>query len=185
MQTAISDDMFSPEVIADPYPYYDRLREEDPVHWNEKVPDVDYQPHRRFDLDDQASRVCFPAPCSETTPRLRIRRSMNRTWASMMILFACIRPTVHPARPPRTPGNAKGGPQLLHSQVHGGVASLHQKRHNPPSGPVQDKGHMDVMRDLATPLPVLGIAEMMGVPPKTGGTSAAGGKTALHRPRRT
>jgi cytochrome P450 len=28
----------------------------------------------------------------------------------------------------------------------------------------EDKGHMDVMRDLATPLPVLVIAEMMGVP---------------------
>ena len=29
---------------------------------------------------------------------------------------------------------------------------------------VEDKGRMDVMRDLATPLPVLVIAEMMGVP---------------------
>jgi cytochrome P450 len=28
----------------------------------------------------------------------------------------------------------------------------------------EEKGHMDVMRDLATPLPVLVIAEMMGVP---------------------
>ena len=34
---------------------------------------------------------------------------------------------------------------------------------------VQDKGHMDVMRDLATPLPVLVIAEMMGVPPQDRG----------------
>ena len=36
MVTAIDDDMFSPEVISDPYTYYGRLREEDPVHWNEK-----------------------------------------------------------------------------------------------------------------------------------------------------
>ena len=34
--TAINDDMFSEDVIADPYPYYGRLRAEDPVHWNEK-----------------------------------------------------------------------------------------------------------------------------------------------------
>src|SRR5947207_9688592 len=33
---AINDDMFTEDVIADPYAYYGRLREEDPVHWNEK-----------------------------------------------------------------------------------------------------------------------------------------------------
>src|ERR671939_440103 len=35
MFTAIRDDMFTPDVIADPYTYYGHLREEDPVHWNE------------------------------------------------------------------------------------------------------------------------------------------------------
>src|SRR5438105_8015421 len=34
--TAISDDMFTEDVIANPYTYYGRLRAEDPVHWNEK-----------------------------------------------------------------------------------------------------------------------------------------------------
>ena len=36
MITAMSDDMFTPEVIDDPYTYYGQLREEDPIHWNEK-----------------------------------------------------------------------------------------------------------------------------------------------------
>src|SRR5262245_64399811 len=31
---AINDDMFTADVIADPYSYYGRLREDDPVHWN-------------------------------------------------------------------------------------------------------------------------------------------------------
>ena len=35
MTTAIRDDMFTPDVIADPYGYYGRLRDEDPVHWND------------------------------------------------------------------------------------------------------------------------------------------------------
>ncbi|MCI0902814.1 MAG: cytochrome P450, partial [Chloroflexi bacterium] len=35
MVTTINDDMFSPEVIQDPYRYYGRIRDEDPVHWNE------------------------------------------------------------------------------------------------------------------------------------------------------
>lgn len=36
MVTAINDDMFAGEAIADPYTYYGRLRVEDPAHWNEK-----------------------------------------------------------------------------------------------------------------------------------------------------
>jgi cytochrome P450 len=32
----IDDDLFAPALIADPFPYYDRLREVDPVHWNEQ-----------------------------------------------------------------------------------------------------------------------------------------------------
>jgi cytochrome P450 len=34
--SAFQDDMFTSDVIADPYTYYGRLRNEDPVHWNEK-----------------------------------------------------------------------------------------------------------------------------------------------------
>lgn len=33
----ISDDMLSPEAIKDPESFFGRLREEDPVHWNEKL----------------------------------------------------------------------------------------------------------------------------------------------------
>ena len=36
MATVVQDDMFTPDVIADPYAYYGRLRDEDPVHWNER-----------------------------------------------------------------------------------------------------------------------------------------------------
>jgi cytochrome P450 len=34
-QVRIQDDMFTRDVIADPYAYYGSLRDEDPVHWNE------------------------------------------------------------------------------------------------------------------------------------------------------
>ena len=35
MRTAINENMFTPDVIADPYAYYGRLRDEVPVYWNE------------------------------------------------------------------------------------------------------------------------------------------------------
>ena len=39
MATAAADpeDLFAPEVIADPYTYFGRLRETDPVHWNPRA----------------------------------------------------------------------------------------------------------------------------------------------------
>ncbi len=36
MVTLVDDDMFAAEAIADPYSYYERIRDEDPVYWNEK-----------------------------------------------------------------------------------------------------------------------------------------------------
>ena len=35
MVTSIKDDMFTGEAIADPYSYYGKIRDEDPVYWNE------------------------------------------------------------------------------------------------------------------------------------------------------
>lgn len=35
MAAAVHDDMFTSDVIADPNRYYGRLRDEDPVHWND------------------------------------------------------------------------------------------------------------------------------------------------------
>jgi len=37
MATQIPTDMFTRDVIADPYSYYGRLRQEDPIHWNERM----------------------------------------------------------------------------------------------------------------------------------------------------
>jgi len=35
MATAIQDNLFTAEVVQEPYEYFDRVREEDPVHGNE------------------------------------------------------------------------------------------------------------------------------------------------------
>ena len=35
MVTTFNENLFSPEVIQDPYSYFGRMREEDPVHWND------------------------------------------------------------------------------------------------------------------------------------------------------
>ena len=39
MVTAIDDNLFAPEIIADPYSYFGRLREQDPAHWRQGLND--------------------------------------------------------------------------------------------------------------------------------------------------
>ncbi len=34
MSAELQDNLFAPEVIANPYDYYGRVREQDPVRWN-------------------------------------------------------------------------------------------------------------------------------------------------------
>jgi hypothetical protein len=36
MVTAVNDYIFSHDFMSDPYTYFAQLRENDPVHWNEK-----------------------------------------------------------------------------------------------------------------------------------------------------
>ena len=37
LAAADPEDLFAPEVIADPYTYFGNLRETDPVHWNPRA----------------------------------------------------------------------------------------------------------------------------------------------------
>jgi len=85
----------------------------------------------------------------------------------------------------RSPGDAQGGARLFHAEIAGEWRPFVQKAVKELLDAAEKKGRMDVMRDLATPLPVLVIAEMMGVrgsgPWLYPGT---GRKASLYRSRR-
>ena len=81
MVTAINDDLFSPSVVNDPYTYFSQLRDEDPVHWNEK--------YELWIVSRYADLVWvtrhpefFSSEWRKRIPGLPIRRSMNPTWVS-------------------------------------------------------------------------------------------------------
>ena len=169
MQTAISDDMFSPEVIADPYPYYDRLREEDPVHWNEKyqtwiisrIDDLTWMTRHHELFSSAVFRDDPKAPYPEIDESdMGIYDDIVRLYQANQFIqhdrpeHLEMRKVVHSYFTPKSMEEWR--PFIKNAITH----LLDQ---------VQDKGHMDVMRDLATPLPVLVIAEMMGVPPQDRG----------------
>jgi len=160
---AINDDMFSEDVIADPYAYYGRLREEDPVHWNEKYAlwvltrhdDVVWMT-RHHELFSNAVFKNDPLPAypdiNESDQGLY--EYVRDYQADQFIqhdrpVHLEMRKVVHGYFTPRSMESWR--PFVINA-----VKELLDA--------AEEKGRMDVMKDLATPLPVLVIAQMMGVP---------------------
>jgi len=162
--TLIQDDMFTPDVIADPYSYYGQIRDEDPVHWNEKY---ELWAVTRYDDLTWLTRhhELFSSAVFKNDPRppypdidesdLGLYEYVKNYQADQFIQHDRpehleMRRILHSFFTPRSM-------ESWRPFVRAAVKELLDA--------AEEKGEMDVMRDLATPLPVLVIAEMMGVPP--------------------
>jgi len=163
MTTAIRDDMFTPDVIADPYAYYGRLREEDPVHWNDayalwvmtRHDDVTWMT-RHNELFSSAVFKNDPRPAYPAIDEsdLGLYEYVRNYQADQFIQHdrpehLDMRKIVHGYFTPKAMESWR--PFVVNA-----VKELLDA--------AEEKGSMDVMRELATPLPVLVIAQMMGVP---------------------
>jgi len=163
MTTAIRDDMFTPDVIADPYGYYGRLRHEDPVHWNDtyalwvltRHDDVTWMT-RHNELFSSAVFKNDPKPAYPAIDEsdLGLYEYVRNYQADQFIQHdrpehLDMRKIVHGYFTPKAMESWR--PFVVNA-----VKELLDA--------AEEKGSMDVMRDLATPLPVLVIAQMMGVP---------------------
>jgi cytochrome P450 len=163
MVTAVQDDMFTPEVIADPYAYYGRLRDEDPVHWNDayalwvltRHDDVTWMT-RHNELFSSAVFKNDPKPAYPAIDEsdLGLYEYVRNYQADQFIQHdrpehLDMRKIVHGYFTPKAMESWR--PFVVNA-----VKELLDE--------AEKKGSMDVMRDLATPLPVLVIAQMMGVP---------------------
>jgi cytochrome P450 len=163
MFTAIQNDMFTPDVIADPYTYYGRLREEDPVRWNElyelwvitRHDDLVWltRHHELFSSAVFRNDPRPPYPAIDESD-LGLYEYVRNYQADQFIQHDRpehleMRKVVHGYFTPRSM-------EAWRPFVQSAVKELLDA--------AEEKGHMDVMKDLATPLPVLVIAQMMGVP---------------------
>ena len=163
MVAAIQDDMFTPEIIADPYSYYGRLRDEDPVHWNDAYALWVITRH-----DDLVWLTRHHELFSSAVFKNDPRPPYPDIDESDLGLYDYVR-------------NYQGDQFIQHDRpehlemrrvVHGYFTPKSMEAWRPfvqkavkeLLDAAEEKGSMDVMRDLATPLPVLVIAQMMGVP---------------------
>jgi cytochrome P450 PksS len=163
MRTAIHDDLFTPEVIADPYAYFDRLREEDPVHWNAK-----YAVWLVTRYDDVVwvlrHQELFSSEVAKRDPRepyppiqasdLEMYNFVRAFFGDFFIqhdrpAHTEMRKVVHGYFTPKSMGQWR-------SLVQSAITDLLDE--------AEAQGRMDVMRDFATPLPLLVIAQMLGMP---------------------
>jgi len=165
VQDKIQDNLFTPEVIADPYAYYGRLREEDPIHWNEAYELWVVTRHddltwltRHHELFSSAvfkndPRPAYP-PIGESDLGLY---DYVRSYQGDQFIqhdrpeHLEMRKIVHTYFTPKAM-------ETWRPFVRDAVKELLDA--------AEAKGSMDVMKDLATPLPVMVIAQMMGVPPE-------------------
>jgi cytochrome P450 len=163
MVTTVQDDMFTRDVIADPYTYYGRLRDEDPVHWNDtyalwvitRHDDVTWMT-RHNELFSSAVFKNDPKPAYPAIDEsdLGLYEYVRNYQADQFIQHdrpehLDMRKIVHGYFTPKAMESWR--PFVVNA-----VKELLDA--------AEEKGSMDVMRDLATPLPVLVIAQMMGVP---------------------
>ena len=155
--------LLSPEFFANPYPVYDQLRTEDPVHWCEQwncwiisryddVIDLLRQDGRRFSVVGQFGSYLNALP--ET---VRPRFQPLELHFSIGLLHSDppehsrLRSLIHRAFTPRVV-------ERMRQRIEGTVNRLLDA--------VQDAGRMDVVRDFAFDLPAIITAEVVGMPPE-------------------
>lgn len=164
----IQDDMFTPDVIADPYAYYGRLRDQDPVHWNESYALWVITRH-----DDLVWLTRHHELFSSAVFKNDPRPPYPDIDESDLGLYEYVRnyqgeQFIQHDRPQhlemRRVMHSYFTPKQMEAWRPFVVAAVKELL-----DAAEAKGEMDVMRDLATPLPVLVIAQMMGVPPEERG----------------
>jgi len=147
--------LLDPEVLANPYPLYHRLRREDPVHWDPFLHAwvvTRYEDVVRVLREFSASRT--PTPEQLTAMGLSALNPIAQVMVKQMLFLD---PPAHTRI--RGLASAAFTPQRverLRSHIRDIVRSLLET--------VESQSRMDVIGDLAEPLPCIVTAEMMGVP---------------------
>ena len=148
--------LLDPEVLANPYPLYHRLRAESPVHWDPLLRvwvATRYDDVVRVLRDFSAERT--PTPEQLTAMGIPALNPVAQVMVKQMLFL-------DPPSHTRIRGLAF---RRIHTSPRGGVADAypgHCEEHL--LEPVAVAGRMDLIADLAEPLPCIVTAEMLGVP---------------------
>ncbi len=157
----VQDDLLAPEVLRDPYAYFARLRQLDPVHWNDRwggwlVTRYDHVV-RAFRDPARLSSDRMAHFQQELSPHDQERLHVLIRYFSRWLVFTDppyhtrVRMLVNKAFTPTSV-------ERLRPRVRAIVSELQDR--------VEHRGHMEFIRDFAFHLPVIVISEYLGVPPQ-------------------
>jgi len=147
--------LLDPEVLANPYPLFRRLRTEDPVHWDVFL--HTWVVTRYVDVLEVLHR--FSANRTHTPAKLSAMGlgDMSPLAQLMVKMMLFMDPPEH-SRLRSLASSAFTPARVAVLRVH--IREIVKRLLDE----VQDKGEMDVIRDLGDPLPAIVTTEMLGVP---------------------
>ncbi len=163
MVTAINNDMFTGEAISDPYSYYGKIRDEDPVYWNElyelwvvtKHSDLVWMTrhHELFSSEfwQRDKRSPYPEIDESDMGLYQYMKEFFMDWFIQQDrpVHTDQRMVVHKWFNPKSM-------EMWRPMVQQVIKDMLDE--------ADQNGKMDVMKDFATPLPLFIIAQMMGMP---------------------
>jgi len=151
----------SPEVWGDPHPYFDELRESDPVSWNTwwngwvftRFEDVDYLLRRSENL---SANTVAPARAQASPEQLRLRETTFRILGSWLVLndapvHTRLRKLVNKAFTPAMVARLKPGIEEKATELLDAM---------------ENKESPDIIADYSHPLTLSVISRMLGIPPE-------------------
>ncbi|MGC2473052.1 MAG: cytochrome P450 [Candidatus Sulfotelmatobacter sp.] len=147
--------LLDPEVLANPYPLFRRLRTEDPVHWDVFL--HTWVVTRYVDVLEVLHK--FSADRTHTPAKLAAMGlgDMSPIAQLMVKQMLFMDPPAHTRlRSLASQAFSPARVAVLRTHIRDIVKRLLDD--------VQDKGEMDIIRDLGDPLPAIVTAEMLGVP---------------------
>ena len=161
MEVRIEDDLLGAEAVRDPYAYFGRLRDTEPVTYNERYRSWVVTSHRHCAAafkdprvsSDRISPFVASKLDGDTDPRLRATFDVLADW----LVFkdppdhTRLRRLVHRAFTPRSVEKMRVRVEELAEELLDGIVR---------------EGRSDLLHAFAYPLPAIVIAEMLGVPPE-------------------
>jgi len=148
--------LLDPAVLANPYPLFRRLQTEDPVHWDAFL--HTWVVTRYVDVLEVLHK--FSANRTHTPERLEAMGLSQMTPLAQLMVkqMLFMDPPAHTRlRSLASQAFSPARVAVLRSHIREIVNRLLED--------VQSRGQMDLIRDLAEPLPAIVTAEMLGVPP--------------------
>ncbi len=151
-------DLFAPEFIANPYPLYKRIREENPVYYEASL---DYWILTRYQDVEAALR---DERLSSERRTLFIQQLGNLDVSLIQNFLQLTGNSMIEKDPPDHSRMRKLANQGFTTRALESWRGIIQKTTDTLLDQVQDQGYMDIVSDLSVPLPSLIIAKIFGVP---------------------